>query len=271
VPSRKTLIVRTTLALSAVTAAGAAVATGAHAVTPTAEPAATASAPATHSTAPAPTATHAKPAPATTPHRTGAKPGPAATPGTAEPTGRSAPQIPPKPLPAKTLPDSEAAQWKPMGPANTRPVGHDTQLNECAAVHGATSWQQQGYVSTFKTAAIEDSFTFATQAAATITYQNLVADMAECQNTSREAQREGGLSADARVERTAATADGNAYSRQWTGVAGMSAPGPQTNHIYLVRRGATVTVLQFTEMRASGQQHSYDTKNDRATLATLAR
>ncbi|WP_220213059.1 hypothetical protein, partial [Streptomyces sp. WELS2] len=179
---------------------------------------------------------------------------------------------PPEPLPAKSLPDSEAARWKPMGPANTRPVGPETRLNECATVRGAASWQQQGYVSAFKTPAIEDSFSFATEAAATGAYQNLVTDLAHCQDTSRRTQREAGLTADARVERTAATADGNAYRREWTGVAGMSAPGAQTNHVYLVRRGATVTVLQFTEMRtAAGPRHSYDIRDDRATLAILAR
>ncbi|MFF9000691.1 hypothetical protein ACF1GW_04765 [Streptomyces achromogenes] len=284
-PSRKALIVRTTLALSAVTAAGAAVAlsTGAEAATPAAAPApATASAhptpgittPGTTPTtqAPTPSATPADPAPATTPHGTGGRPSPAAKPRTAEPTRRAAAPKPPEPLPAKSLPDSEAAQWKPMGPANIRPVGPETRLNECATVRGAASWQQQGYVSAFKTPAIEDSFTFATEAAATGAYQNLVTDLAGCQDTSREVQRKAGLTADARVERTAATADGNAYRRQWTGVAGMSAPGAQTNHVYLVRRGATVTVLQFTEMRtASGPRHSYDIRDDRATLATLAR
>ncbi|MFF5470217.1 hypothetical protein [Streptomyces achromogenes] len=284
-PSRKALIVRTTLALSAVTAAGAAVAlsTGAEAATPAAASApATASAhptpgittPGTTPTAQAPTpsATPADPAPATTPHGTGDRPSPAAEPRTAEPTRHAAAPKPPEPLPAKSLPDSEAAQWKPMGPANTRPVGPETRLNECATVRGAASWQQQGYVSAFKTPAIEDSFTFATEAAATGAYQNLVTDLAGCQDTSREVQRKAGLTADARVERTAATADGDAYRRQWTGVAGMSAPGAQTNHVYLVRRGATVTVLQFTEMRtASGPRHSYDIRDDRATLATLAR
>ncbi|MGW2954704.1 hypothetical protein [Streptomyces eurythermus] len=287
-PSRKALIVRTTLALSAVTAAGAAVAlsTGAEAATPAAAPApATASAHPTPGTtlgttpgtapttqAPTPSATRTDPAPATTPHGTGSRPSPAAKPRTAEPTRHAAAPKPPAPLPPKSLPDSEAAQWKPMGPANTRPVGPETRLNECATVRGAASWQQQGYVSAFKTPAIEDSFTFATEAAATGAYQNLVTGLAGCQDTSRETQRKAGLSADARVERTAATADGNAYRRQWTGVAGMSAPGAQTNHVYLVRRGATVTVLQFTEMRtASGPRHSYDIRDDRATLATLAR
>ncbi|GGS02193.1 MULTISPECIES: hypothetical protein [Streptomyces] len=288
-PSRNALIVRTTLALSAVAAAGAAVAlsTGAEAATPAAAPApATASAhapsganPGTTPATPAPTpsATHTDPAPTATPHdttppRTGNRPSPAAEPRTTGPTRHAAAPKPPEPLPAKSLPDSEAARWKPMGPTNTRPVGPETRLNECATVRGAASWQQQGYVSAFKTPAIEDSFTFATEAAATGAYQNLVTDLAGCQDTSREVQREAGLTVDARVERTAATADGNAYRREWTGVAGMSAPGAQTNHVYLVRRGATVTVLQFTEMRtASGPRHSYDIRDDRATLATLAR
>ena len=39
-----------------------------------------------------------------------------------------------------------------------------------------------------------------------------------------------------------------AWQRTWTGVQGLSAPGPQTNHLYFALHGTTVICLQFTQL-----------------------
>lgn len=270
-PSKKSLIARTTLALSAVTAAGAAalaLSTGAHAAATRA--AAPTSAP-TQVAAPAP------PAPSTTTAPTTAAPVNAAPGNTATtfaattPAGtQPAAKAPAAPLPAASLPNSAAALWQPIGTPNVRAINHDVNLNECATVHGAGVWQQQGYTSTFKTPAVEDSFTFTTPNAAKTAFDALLTGMAGCQDHSRGLQSTAKLPADAQVTRTATTITGAAYSRQWTAMAGMSAPGAQDNHIYFVLKGSTVMALQFTEMPGAGAAHTYNTAADQATVATLA-
>lgn len=152
---------------------------------------------------------------------------------------------PPAPLPAAQLPDSAVAQWKPIAPPHTQPVQHQIQLNECADVNGAATWQQQGYVSSFNTPAIQDTFTFTDATAAQDSYRSVLAGMDGCQAKSDALQTASKITPDAQVTRTATTADGTAYTRQWTGVVPISAPGRQTDHIYLVQRGDVLTVLQY--------------------------
>ncbi|MFI9359443.1 hypothetical protein ACIG5E_00030 [Kitasatospora sp. NPDC053057] len=178
-----------------------------------------------------------------------ASPKPAATAPSGSPAGSGTASntkaAPPAPLPAAQLPDSAAAQWKPIAPPHTQPVRHQIQLNECADVNGAATWQQQGYVSSFHTPAIQDTFTFADAAAAQDSYHAVLTAMDGCQATSAARQTASKITPDAQVTRTATTADGSAYARQWTGVAPISAAGRQTNHIYVVQRGSVLTVLQY--------------------------
>ncbi|MFG2907577.1 hypothetical protein ACGF13_21255 [Kitasatospora sp. NPDC048286] len=169
-------------------------------------------------------------------------------PGTAAPApkgGERAPAALPAPLPPAQLPANAAASWKPIAPPNTQAVTHDVRLNECATVKGATTWQQQGYVSAFRTPAIQDTFSYRDAAAAQQAYADLRAAMDACRDTSRALQCEAKLPQDAEVTTTATTDDGTAYARQWTAVAGQSAPGPQTGHVYLVRRDNVLAVIQF--------------------------
>ena len=174
-----------------------------------------------------------------------AAPKPAAPAPSAGRAGTGTAAAPPAPLPAAQLPDSAAAKWKPIAPPHTQPVRHQTQLNECADVNGAETWQQQGYVSSFHTPAIQDTFTFADAAAAQDSYRAVLTAMDGCQATSAARQTASKITPDAQVTRTATTADGIAYARQWTGVAPISAAGRQTNHIYVVQRGTALTVLQY--------------------------
>ncbi|MFI9157161.1 hypothetical protein [Kitasatospora aureofaciens] len=187
---------------------------------------------------------------------------------TAVPPAAPSATTPPPPLAPAKLPDNAAASWKPMAPPHTQPVTHDIGLNECASVHGALTWQQQGYVSAFKTPAVQDSFSFADSATAQRVYQSLTAAMNTCQDASRALQAKAHVSADAQVSQTATTSDGTAYARQWTAVGGMSAAGPQTSHIYLVQRGNLLTALQFPELAENGAK--YATKDDQSALTALA-
>jgi hypothetical protein len=167
------------------------------------------------------------------------------------------------------LPDNTAQKWKPLVPPRTQKLDHDFQLNECVTVRGATTWQQQGFVSTHKTPAVQDSLGFADEASARSAYRGLVDDMNTCEATSRALQGQYGLPADAHVTRTAATGNGAAWSRAWTGVQGISAAGAQSNHVYAVQRGSVLTLLHFDEW-ASAAPQSYDTKGDPGVLARLS-
>ncbi|MFG2816494.1 hypothetical protein [Streptomyces sp. NPDC048410] len=170
---------------------------------------------------------------------------------------------------AVQLPDNAAQQWKPLVAPRTQKLDHDFRLNECVAVHGATTWQQQGFISTHKTPAVQDSLVFADDASARSAYRGLIDHMNTCEATSQGLQKQYGLPTDARVTRTATTGDGAAWSRVWTGVQGISAPGAQTNHVYAVQRGSVLALLHFDEWASAGPQ-SYDTKADPAVLAQLS-
>ncbi|MFI9273124.1 hypothetical protein ACIGXM_20685 [Kitasatospora sp. NPDC052896] len=262
---KKSAVLRTTAALSVLTAGAVvtvALTTGAHStaldlagapVSPPASVSGSASAsagppaPASAPAAGSPTVTASSSTAGSPSASEAAKPAVPAPSG--DPAGSAAASnsvaAPPAPLPAAQLPDSTAAQWKPIAPPHTQPVHHQIQLNECAVVNDAATWQQQGYVSSFDTPAIQDSFTFADAAAAQDSYRAVLAAMDDCQAKSVALQTASKITPDAQVSRTATTADGAAYARQWTGVAPLSAPGRQTNHVYVVQRGSVLTVLQY--------------------------
>ncbi|MBD0695842.1 hypothetical protein [Streptomyces sp. CBMA123] len=181
-----------------------------------------------------------------------------------------APAAAPAPLPPAQLPDNAAAAWKPIAQPKTQATAHDVRLNECAAVKGATTWQQQGYVSSFKTPAIQDTFTFTDAATAQQAYTDLLSAMNTCQQQSRALQSAAKLPQDAQVATTATTAEGTAYSRQWTAVAGMSAPGPQTGHIYLVRHQNVLTSLQFAVPADIPGAGALTAADDQTALSNLA-
>lgn len=168
------------------------------------------------------------------------------------------------------LPDSADEGWKLLAPARTQPVTSAIQLNECASVAGATSWQQAAYISVHRTPAEQDVFTFGDASAAKAAYQSLLARMGDCQAQSRALQGKSHLTADATVAATATTAQGTAWSRRWTGVEGISAAGPQTNHLYAVQQGASLAVVHFDEW-AGTQAAPYDTRADQDVLSAVAR
>ncbi|MFE5586976.1 hypothetical protein [Kitasatospora sp. NPDC056531] len=296
--TKTSTLVRAAVALCAVAAGGFAWAgldTGAQASaaapagTPAPVPsAASPSAPATPSTpatTPATTPTDApsgpsgpaEPAPQTPADRPTVTGAAAARPASPAPGTAAAPQqtgrVPvaaPAPLPPAQLPDNAAAAWKPIAQPHTQPATHDVRLNECAAVKGAATWQQQGYVSSFKTPAIQDTFTFTDAATAQQAYTDALNAMNACQQQSRALQSAAKLSQDAQVAATATTAEGSAFSRQWSAVAGMSAPGPQTGHIYLVRHRNDLTVLQFAVPAGTPGAGALTAADDQATLTNLA-
>ncbi|WP_146075304.1 hypothetical protein [Streptomyces sp. Ru71] len=171
---------------------------------------------------------------------------------------------------ASQLPDTAAQKWKELAPASVRKLSQDFQLNECVRVHGATAWQQQGFISARRTPAVQDSLAFADEATARSAFRDLLADMKSCQATSRALQKQYGLPQDAEVRQTAATSDGVAWSRSWTAVEGLSASGAQANHIYAVRRGSLLVLLHFDEWDFVAPR-SYDTAGDAAVLAGLTR
>jgi hypothetical protein len=152
---------------------------------------------------------------------------------------------------------------------STTAVIHDVGLNECATVHGARLWQQQGYISAFHTPAVHDIFTFSDATAGRTEYQALVASMDGCQSQTRVLQTQHGVTADALVVKTAVLPSGRAYVRRWTGYAGLSAPGPQTNHYYLALQGNLVAVVQFTEGIGAAESRPYDTTADTLALAVV--
>ncbi|GAA1965542.1 hypothetical protein [Catenulispora subtropica] len=208
-----------------------------------------------------------------------ARPGPASSapsapsspagPGPGAPSSRPAPPAPP-PIPAPSLPNAAVADWQPMGGlvAMTVPEGRDIGISECASVHGAAAWHEQGYVSAQHTPAQEDVFGFGDPQSATRAFQSITASLDGCAQTTRDAQRRGGAPLDATVVTTATAQQAQAWSRKWTGVAGQSAAGPQINHYYLVQRGATVILAGFSEFGAHPPT-PYDTAGDPAVLTML--
>jgi hypothetical protein len=277
--AKKSMLLRAALPLSVVAAAATgavALSTGAHASTTVHASAAVASklppsasaAPSSH--AAAPTASGSAP-PSSHPSGRAAATKPAQRPPATSAGSPAAPvavHTPPAPLAASQLPDTAAALWKPIATARTEAVSHPVGLNECVSVQGALEWQQQGYVSSFNTPGIQDSFTFADVADAQAAYQSVLNSMATCQAQSRALQAKADIPADAQVSRTASVAGGTAFLRKWNAVAGMSAPGEQSNHYYVVHDGTVLTVFQFVEM--SQTPHPYNTADDQATLTTIA-
>ncbi|MFH8386946.1 hypothetical protein ACH4E7_39540 [Kitasatospora sp. NPDC018058] len=147
--------------------------------------------------------------------------------------------------------------------------GRKITLNECASVTGATTWQEQGYLSAAQNPAGQQLFSFSGPEAAHAAYQQLLADMDACQTASRQLQARQGVAQDATVTRTAVTADGTSWSRTWTGVGGISAPERQTNHLYALQQGAVLTLFQFDELQERPAP-AYDTGTDPSVLAALA-
>ena len=146
--------------------------------------------------------------------------------------------------------------------------GHNVELNECATVDGPATWQQQTYVSSSGgDSAIFETFTFGTSAAARSAFATASSGMKSCQATSRALQVTHHITPDAVSLETASTADAAAFERTWTGVEGMSAYGPQVNHLYLATSGATVVVLHFDEF--GKEPAPYDVHDDATVLTTL--
>lgn len=166
------------------------------------------------------------------------------------------------------LPGNTALAWHAQPAPQTHSVVNDMRLNECLTVHGATTWRQQVYESVVDAPAAQDTFVFPDAAAGDGAYRSLLTGMAGCVTQSRELQAAAKLPTDAAVTPTGQTATGAAWTRTWTGVGGISAPGAQTNHIYVVHRDAVVTVLQITEF--SNGTPAVDPTKDAAVLDALA-
>ncbi|WP_318201984.1 hypothetical protein [Streptomyces sp. SCL15-4] len=225
-----------------------------------------------HTTAPA-----VPSAPATTPAATQAPPAaaaekaaPATTPAARAPGSAGEKALAATRVTARRLPDHTAQKWKELAPPSTRRPGPEFQLNECVTVRGATGWQQQGFISAHRTPAVQDSLGFRDAASARAAYREVLAGMKDCEATSRTLQKRYGLAADARVRQTATAGETAAWSRAWTAVQGLSAPGAQANHVYAVRRGSVLVLLHFDEWDSAAPR-SYDPKGDAEVLAGLAR
>jgi hypothetical protein len=163
-----------------------------------------------------------------------------------------------------------AESWTAQTAGPVRQVtGHDITLNECATVHGATTWQQQPYLSSGGNPALLEIYTFDSQAAASAAYQQIDSGMSSCQATSRALQTTHHLAADAVAQQTASTADTAAFDRTWTGVEGISAAGKQTNHLYLAAHGTSVMVLHFDELANGSSAAPYDVHQDSNVLSLL--
>ncbi|MGW5346694.1 hypothetical protein [Streptomyces sp. NPDC004050] len=168
------------------------------------------------------------------------------------------------------LPVEKSLGWMPDGPLSSQELtGQKVTLNECAAVSGATLWQQQGYLSSARNAASQQLFFFPDAASAKGAYDRLVADMANCQTTSRALQAGEGAPQDAVVSTTATVKDGTAWSRHWKGAGGMTARDVQTNHLYAVHQGDRITLFQFDEL-AERPAPPHDTGTDTAVLGAIA-
>jgi len=226
----------------------------------------------TGGTSPGPSASAAPPVSATRSaappptERTGA--------GSATPSGGAAAAPAINPTTAATVRTSlatyTAESWTAQTAGPVRQVtGHDIALNECASVHGATTWQQQPYLSSGGNSAVLEIYTFGTGAEAGAAYQKVFSGMNSCQATSRALQNAQHVTADAVVRQTAAAADAAAFERTWTGVEGISAPGQQTNHLYIAAHGTCVLILHFDELAAGSPAGPYDVQQDPHVLSLL--
>ena len=163
-----------------------------------------------------------------------------------------------------------AESWTAQTAGPVRQVtGHDITLNECASVHGATTWQQQPYLSSGGNSAVLEIYTFGTGAEASAAYAKVHAGMSSCQATSRALQSAQHVTADAVVRQTAAAADAVAFERTWTGVQGISAAGKQTNHLYVAAHGTCVLILHFDELASGSPSGRYDVRQDPHVLSLL--
>lgn len=169
------------------------------------------------------------------------------------------------------LPGYTTESWTAQSAGPVRDVsGHDVELNECATVHGASTWQQQPYASSGGNSAILETYTFSTAADAQTAYAAVLSGMQSCQATSRALQSSAQITADAVVRQTASASGATAFERTWTGVEGVSAAGPQTNHLYLAESGSTVLILHFDELTSGSTGASpYDVRNDPGVLSML--
>ena len=173
--------------------------------------------------------------------------------------------VAPERLPGYTL-----ESWTAQAAGAVRVVtGHAIELNECATVRGAATWQQTAYAGSGGDSAILETYTFPAVAAADTAYDTVLAGMRSCQATSRALQAAGRITPDAVSKQTASAADAAAFSRSWTGVEGVSAAGPQTNHLYLAMSGTAVLILHFDELPDSSAA-PYDVRDDPAVLSMLS-
>jgi len=216
-------------------------------------------------------ATPPGPAPVAKPSGPAPAPGDTAPMAQLEPSGvpRTAAPTPLTQLTAGQLPAAQTEQWSSVGSPSTRPTGgHAIVENECARISGADTWTQQGFSGAGEeNVAVEDAFSFASPAAARAAYAAFAPAMKACQATTRALQGSKHIPPDAAVHQTAALPAGLAWERTWTGAMGLSAPGPQTNHIYIAVSGAQVTVLQFTEF--PGKAAAYAVSGDHGVLTKL--
>ena len=172
-------------------------------------------------------------------------------------------------IPAPQVPGYFAENWVPLGIQNTRTIGgHEIGENECAKVDGAGTWTQQSFSGGGgQNVAIQDTFAFTSAGTAQAAYQNVVAGMRACQQVTRALQASNNMPVDATVTSTASQAEAAAWKRSWTGVLGLSAAGPQTNHLYMALAGTRLIVLQFTEF--PGHAAMYDVTADPGVLSVI--
>jgi hypothetical protein len=168
------------------------------------------------------------------------------------------------------LPAYTVESWTASAVGPVRDVsGHDIQLNECATIRGAATWQQQPYESSGGDSAILEAYTFPAAAQAGSAFSAALSGMQACQATSRALQATNHTRVDAVTRETAGAAEEAAYERTWTGVEGISAAGPQTNHLYIAVNGTEVVVLHFDELAKVGSAGAYDIRDDSAVLTML--
>lgn len=135
-------------------------------------------------------------------------------------------------------------------------------------MHDAAAWHEQGYLSAQNAPAQEDIFGFGDAQSAAQAFSAIASGLNACAQTTRDLQRAGGAPQDAVVATMATAPQARAWSRRWTGVAGQSAAGAQTNHYYLVQRGSIVILASFTEFGAN-PPNPYDPAGDPAVLTML--
>lgn len=168
------------------------------------------------------------------------------------------------------LPGYTAESWTAETAGPVRSVtGHDVELNECATVHGASTWQQQPYQSSGGNSAILEAYTFPGPAQANSAFAETLSGMRGCQATSRILQSSDHIAVDAVSRETASATDAAAFERIWTGVEGVSATGHQTNHLYLAVSGSEMLVLHFDELVTGDSAGPYDIRNDPGVLTML--